>query len=552
MDFKKIVSFIILSYAPHSQLIGQSAEGGIWYFGNQLGFEFNGNFLPTVVDDGQMQSFEGCVTQTDENGDLLFYSNGGSRPGDSIIGGIWNKNHELIYEFGENEGGGYSAGQSSAVIPHPGEDSKYILFTMDEFECELFPEQLCQGLSMFEIDMSLNDSLGGISDISLNIYQNSIERLTAVEHTNEEDYWIIISDKTTQEFVVFLVSNEGISEPSFYPSDPNNAPSGRILVSPDKSKLITGRALYDFNPLTGEILQSAGFNVQAFRSVAFSPNSDYLFAFEQLSALEFQLNRYTLSNPVPEITAIIIGQSPNGIQPGHMQLAIDGNIYVSAIDFDNDLTQMMAIRCTNSDSPQLETEIMVFPDDLFGGTLGLPNFSDHIFKNDEEFILSVDLGPDTIFAASGEEVLLEAPLGFEYLWSDGSIGSTLAVTEGGLYSVTISDFCSSASDEIYVVFEESLSTVDTYEKGYFECKLYPSIVSRRDFVVTPSLTCGLEISSYSIIELSTGRIVFDSNEADSKIFHPGFSSAGIYLVIVHNVLNGIHDQMSTHKLIITE
>lgn len=49
---------------------------GNWYFYTRAGLEFSSG-APVAVDDGQMTTNlpgEACITQSDVNGDLLFYS----------------------------------------------------------------------------------------------------------------------------------------------------------------------------------------------------------------------------------------------------------------------------------------------------------------------------------------------------------------------------------------------------------------------------------------------------------------------------------------------
>lgn len=66
--------------------------------------------------------------------------------------------------------------------------------------------------------------------------------------------------------------------------------------------------------------------------------------------------------------------------------------------------------------------------------------------------IEVGLGPDTLLC-DNTALLLNAGLGpdFTYLWQDGSTAPTLSVTEGGAYSVTVTQGECSASDTIQVI-----------------------------------------------------------------------------------------------------
>ncbi|MFN9799436.1 MAG: hypothetical protein ACK54P_05405, partial [Bacteroidota bacterium] len=109
-------------------------EGNVWHFGHGVGLDFNTGDAVQIT--GSMSTFEGCTAYSDSMGSLLFYSNGGGRIplGGQSTGRIWNRNHEVMYDMQGVEGGGFSAAQSSVIIPAPGEPDIYYLFTVDELE----------------------------------------------------------------------------------------------------------------------------------------------------------------------------------------------------------------------------------------------------------------------------------------------------------------------------------------------------------------------------------------------------------------------------------
>ena len=65
--------------------------------------------------------------------------------------------------------------------------------------------------------------------------------------------------------------------------------------------------------------------------------------------------------------------------------------------------------------------------------------------------ISINLGDDQT-VCGGELVVLDATTEgvSDYLWSNGSTESSISVTEGGTYSVQISNACSEASDEVSI------------------------------------------------------------------------------------------------------
>ncbi len=134
-------------------------EGNVWHFGQGAALDFNSG-TATISTPSSIWTFEGSASIADANGNLLFYSNGGGR--DPILSGqesgkIWNRNHEVMYDMGNTEGGGFSSAQSAVIVPKPGVPNHYLLFTMEEVEFDVggsVPGQpLGRGLSYFENDM---------------------------------------------------------------------------------------------------------------------------------------------------------------------------------------------------------------------------------------------------------------------------------------------------------------------------------------------------------------------------------------------------------------
>ena len=50
-------------------------EANVWYFGNKAGLDFNSGSA-VVLEDGVLDSFEGVSTICDNDGNLLFYTDG--------------------------------------------------------------------------------------------------------------------------------------------------------------------------------------------------------------------------------------------------------------------------------------------------------------------------------------------------------------------------------------------------------------------------------------------------------------------------------------------
>src|SRR6185295_10516236 len=91
-----------------------------------------------------MSQYEGSASIADENGDLLFYTDGLS---------VWNKNHQIMPN-GSGMLGNPSSTQSALIIPVPSSDSLYYIFVCDG------------GTAHYsQLDMTLNGGLGDLNTI---------------------------------------------------------------------------------------------------------------------------------------------------------------------------------------------------------------------------------------------------------------------------------------------------------------------------------------------------------------------------------------------------
>jgi len=151
---KKFHLLLLLFFALKSF---SQKEANIWYFGELAGLDFNTN-PPTALTDGKIDTYEGCSSFSDEDGKLLFYSDGIT---------VWDKNHNIMkYEdgsFADDLKGDPSSTQSGMIIPKPGSISIYYLFTVDDGpDRDRFGNIIenGKGLNVFTIDMSLDGGIG--------------------------------------------------------------------------------------------------------------------------------------------------------------------------------------------------------------------------------------------------------------------------------------------------------------------------------------------------------------------------------------------------------
>lgn len=444
------------------------AEANFWYFGNNLGLDFSSG-EPIQIFDGALESFEGCATVSDAAGNLLFYTNGGGRPEapDLIYppGSIWNRNHEVMYDMQGVEGGGFSSYQSSIIVPKPNECNVYYLFTMDETEFTTGGNPSDQpqgrGLSYFEIDMTLNDGLGGVTIADERIYVPTFEGLTAVQHSNGQDFWIIVwRGDELPGYVVVPVTEDGVGEPILKDA-PGVGSGAGIKASPDGKFIYffadPGPVLGNFDNTTGEVTSFNSLPGQGFGE--FSQNSKYLYTF----ILGFEgptVNRFDLEAPDIPGSLTFIAQENSDLLVNQVQLAPDGNIYflrTPFIDFDYSLGRI--------NSPNEEDAFVDFnafdlvneSNGFFPIFFSLPNFPAYLFSQSQQTIL-VDLGPDLEIPCTTGSIILDPETGATVVgWSTGESSETIEVSAPGIYSVTVTDGCITVADTIEITgFEGTL------------------------------------------------------------------------------------------------
>jgi gliding motility-associated-like protein len=472
-------------------------EANVWHFGIGHSLDFNSG-SPVQTSGSQMFTFEGCTSFCDANGELLFYSNGGGRlPVSGQDGGkIWNKNNEVMYDMQGQEGGGWSAAQSSVVVPAPGESTIYYLFTMEEIEFDLDgvvpSEPNGRGLRYFKIDMSLNGGLGAVIEADVQVYDYSYEGICAIRHANQTDYWILINQDTSG-IGVYSVTQSGVQLAGIYPT-PFSTSGGIIKASPYPSvpgqtccnKVMTQAGLFDFDLSTGVLSFAADLGGANSSYFEFSPNGQYLYAavIDQFNA-STQLIQYDIllahsTGQDLSATAQVIEQNFDG---NYMQLAPDGKIYYTYLTIDlatgSIATGIGSINCPNTSTPTVSLSVFSYPNDFVTsfGFFALPNFPAWIFYNSYE--AQIQFGPDTVYLCEGETLLLNAGEGTSWSWGGAAAANTgqfFTVTDPGIYSATVNGACGSGSDQIVVLPCTIDEPVDSSNVAF----VFPNVISPND------------------------------------------------------------------------
>ncbi len=264
----KLTLLILLFYGC---TIFSQGEANNWFFGNGAGITFNNGVLQTISG-SPINSLETTVTISDENGNLLFYTNGES---------VWNRNHQIM-DNGNGLIGSPSATQNGIAVEVPILPGLYYLFLNDGAE----NSNNSRGLSYSLINMFGDNGLGSVSQKNTELLAESTEKLTTSKHANGTGTWVITHKKESNEFLSYLVDGFGldntpiISAIGYIPSSNQGNEVGSIKVSSDGSKLSITHSienvveLFDFNTSTGVVSNTVVIDNFLGLDVATTPNSE--------------------------------------------------------------------------------------------------------------------------------------------------------------------------------------------------------------------------------------------------------------------------------------
>lgn len=311
--------------------------GGIdekWVFGSNVGWDFSTG----AVDDFEVQginSTEGTASVADENGNLLFYTDGQT---------VWNAQLNQMPN-GDNLANDINDVQPVQILPLPGDSNLYYIFSAN-----YNPGNVTIVYGM--VDMRLDSGRGDVISKQLLLEDEFFKSFSATKHANGCDYWFIARQAYPFEIRCYPVTANGIGAPVIN-SLPGGSGFGQLDVSPNGKLIAVSNATYivvaDFDNSTG--LMSNPYNltpIETFASaVAFSPGSNRLYVGGYTnSSNSDRLGQFdlTLGSPtaiqnssqlisVPETKLRSLKRAPDGKIYG----ALEYRSYMAVIEFPNQL-----------------------------------------------------------------------------------------------------------------------------------------------------------------------------------------------------------------------
>ncbi|HKK81422.1 MAG TPA: PKD domain-containing protein, partial [Prolixibacteraceae bacterium] len=324
--YLKVISTIIgliISFSLYSQ-----KEANNWLCSN-FGLKFQNDSV-ILQQDYAVEDGMGVGIISDHNGNLLFYTDGFT---------VWNANHDQMPHGNELIPKGGSYVRETIIIPKPGTESIFYIFTVDpKFNQE------SSGLYFSIVDMSLDNGLGNITEKGVRILNDTSNKITAVLHKNKKDVWLITHKFKTNSYYSYLITDAGISESPVISSVGHVVTSsfnGQLKASPDGRMIAcsyyewndesTDFDLFSFNSSTGQLYNPMSFKLPVSEysgdGLEFSSDASKLFVIQQGGGL-YQYN--LKNNTYDEIanSQMLLSYPDYNIYV-NLQLAPNGKIYIT-------------------------------------------------------------------------------------------------------------------------------------------------------------------------------------------------------------------------------
>lgn len=341
MRFGAIIVLLFSALAAQGQ-----GPANNWYFGGGAGISFNTS-PPTVLYGGNLNTLEGCASISNDDGQLLFYTDGST---------VYDKTGAIM-ENGTGLLGDQSSTQSAIIIPEPLSTTIYYIFTVDILRVDSAENISSNGVNYSIVDFSVNPN-GVVTSKNINLLNYSAEKLSAViKGCDSDTVWMVTLSTNSRRVPLNTTSVESLD--TFYayavtPAGVSTTPvvsrlnftvfdrRGNLKFSPNGKKLAAAHAssglhLLDFDSETGRVsnpvyipMNSPDF---APYGVEFSPNSQFMYVHSSNdgnpnappSAHTSSLFQYDILNPNVESTQVLL--DTQNIFRGSLQLGPDGKIY---------------------------------------------------------------------------------------------------------------------------------------------------------------------------------------------------------------------------------
>lgn len=379
-----ILFFVVVSINVFSQ-----NEANNWYFGDNAGVSFNDG-LVTTLSNGSMSTPAGCASISNNNGDLLFYTNGQT---------VWNKNH-VIMDNGTNLPGDPNNIQSSIIVPKPSDPNTYYIFSTRAVNG--ISPLYSVGFYLSEVHFTAQNPLGIVVSKSQRIMTLPISGVTGIHYADANTIKVITfgpekSNEPNNTFYIFDVTDTGVNRtPTAIKQDKVLQSVGTIKTSPNGKKIAIGDYsgnyiyLFDFDVTTNTTTYSSIINPNDLFTprypygIEFSPDSNILYFTAATGNNVSSLFKYLLNNTDDITNDRIFLAGSASFNYGSLQLATNGKIYAATFVPGNPINTVASLSVLNNpndeegNSGYEQLSLNLSPNASFKG---LPNFITSFLRN---------------------------------------------------------------------------------------------------------------------------------------------------------------------------
>ena len=360
VKIKSIISIIL--YFAFCQVQAQK-EAMKWYFERSNGLDFSGDTVKFLTG-CPFGDTEASSSICDSSGNVMFYTNG-------LV--LYNKFNRIVKN---GTGLGFPLGnlntsfQGALLLKHPDNDSLIYLFSTDY-------QGRNGGLVYSIISINGDNDSGEVIKKKIKLTGAINESISAVNHQNGRDIWIICHKYGGSLFHKFLLTKDGIiicvesSEIGAYHASNSGSAQVGIKFSHGGRYITHYESMegsfqtHMFNSENGYIYDTVYSEVTYSRITGFeySPDSKFIY----LSVIDSGFSQLDLVKKKRTYIA------NNGAQTTTFQLAHDGKIYASVLNTRNLLIIKKPMLHGNLCEPLLKTNF------LQNTNIDLPNFNQSYF-----------------------------------------------------------------------------------------------------------------------------------------------------------------------------
>jgi len=429
---KYLYLFLLLTFSifiqaqeklDHIWLFGYNTVSDSSYFGGSV-MDFNDDTLVMYSHDREMELNETNASICDEEGNLLFYTNGvyiANAQHDTIEnGGCCLNPGNLVWLTDAN-----TVADGALILPYPDHPKEYFVFHMGlRLVHEPFLDIAGGPLFYSHVDMNANDEEGLVLEKNVPIVTDSLDggKLTATRHANGRDWWITVPQFRSNLMYKMLFTPEGIELSSQEIGEPIANGLGQAVFAPDGSVYanvtLNGYVdcavhIYRFDRCSGAFSDPVRIPVTcsaASAGVAISPNSRYLYVdvYKWIYQIDLWSDDWEASmqlvaeydgyeEPIPGFDSLTL---PTRFFLA--QLAPDGKIYINTT---NSVRSLHVINQPNlpGDSCDIQQHAIQLPT---LNAFSLPNFPNYKLRNEVGSACDT-LGPLSLFSQQPDNLAVQ-------------------------------------------------------------------------------------------------------------------------------------------------